>query len=178
MRGSGWVVLRGTGRAAVLGACVASALPLAGQAIAHEQGPSPACPVAVMAKYVPSAALRLVQPGVPGEARKPLYVTFGMAMAPQKTVVSARLVVRGMTEQGGVMPAGVSAKSPWLERTMAVNVAKNAAGVQSGTVWLTGFGAVSDVRVDSITYASGEVWKPSADESCHARTSATTQVAR
>jgi len=127
------------------------------------------CPSVVTARYVPGAALRLVNPGKAGEARKPLYMSFGaVGQGEGERITQALVTVRGMTEKGGVIPAGAVAASPMLERTFSVNVGANPAGLQSGTVWLTGFGGVGDVRVDSITYGSGRVWKAAADGGCHA----------
>lgn len=129
----------------------------------------------VTAKYVPGAALRPVRPASPGEARKPLHLSFGPAGAGDgERITQALVTVRGISEKGGVIPAGtVAAASPWMERTLSLNVAANPAGLQSGTVWLTGFGGVGDVRIDSITYANGSVWKATARQSCHASTGLT-----
>jgi hypothetical protein len=132
---------------------------------------SAGCPVAVTARYVPGATVRPVVPGGSAEARQPLHVSFGALGAGQELkILRAQITVRGISEKGGVIPAGVGVGSPWLERTFTVNVAANAAGVLSSTVWLTGFGGVSDVRVDSMTYANGTVWNSSAEASCHAAT--------
>jgi hypothetical protein len=139
------------------------------------------CPVMVTAKYVPGATVRPVVPGG-GNARQPLHVTFGTLVkepryglnfpGPAIEVREARISVRGISEKGGVIPAGVAAgsPSPWLEKTFTVDVAANAAGVLSATIWLSGYGAVSDVRVDSMTYADGKTWKASEQETCHAST--------
>jgi hypothetical protein len=129
------------------------------------------CPMMVTARYVPGAALRPVNPGTPGEARKPLNLSFGPASTvATERITQAQVTVRGMTEKGGVIPAGTAPGSPLLERNFSVNVAANAAGLQSGTVWLTGFGGVGDVRIDSITYGNGRVWKLESSQSCHALT--------
>ena len=131
---------------------------------------STACPVAVMAKYIPDARIVLVGPAAKGDARQPLQLSFGMkAEGDEKPVAQATVTVRGISEKGGVIPAEAKS-SPWLVQTFTVNVGTNAAGVQSGTVWLNGYGGVSEVRIDSIRYANGAVWKPDANESCHAST--------
>jgi hypothetical protein len=141
--------------------------------VAREAPVSAGCPVVVTAKYVPGATIRPVQPDAGGVERQPLHVSFGPLAAKQELKIEhAQVTVRGMTEKGGVIPAGVSASSPWLQKTFTVDVAMNAAGVLSSTVWLSGFGSVSDVRVDSITYANGTVWNVSAEEKCHAPTGA------
>jgi hypothetical protein len=128
------------------------------------------CPVAVMAKYLPDARVVLVGPASKGDSREPLHMSFGMkSSVKDKVVVQATVTVRGMSEKGGVVPANATS-SPWLVQTYTVNVGTNAAGVQSGTVWLNGYGGISDVRIDSIRYANGVEWKPAADESCHALT--------
>lgn len=148
--------------------------------VAHATNSS-SCPVMVTAKYVPGATVRPVVPGG-GNARQPLHVTFGTLVkepryglnfpSPGIEVREARISVRGISEKGGVIPAGVAAgsPSPWLEKTFTVDVAANAAGVLSATIWLSGYGAVSDVRVDSMTYADGKTWKASEQETCHAST--------
>lgn len=164
----------GTVRLAVLLGASSVTAPGFGQAqpvVARDAPVSVGCPVVVTAKYVPDAALRPVQPTVGGVERQPLHVSFG-PLGPKQDlkIVHAQVTVRGISEKGGVIPAGVSAESPWLEKTFPVNVATNAAGVLSGTVWLSGFGAVSYVSVDSITYANGTVWNASAEERCHAST--------
>jgi hypothetical protein len=144
-----------------------------GQAVAHD-APGRDCPVMVTARYVPGAALRPVQPAAGGAEWKPLHLSFGVAgSAEGEKITGALITVRGMTEKGGVIPAGVATGSPWLEKTLTVKVGANAAGLLSSTAWLNGFGGVSDVRVDSITYGNGRVWRPSGTESCHARTGST-----
>ncbi|HEY8998126.1 MAG TPA: hypothetical protein VIM60_09515 [Edaphobacter sp.] len=142
------------------------------QKVVAEAVPAGACPTTVTAKYVPGAALRLVNPGSPGEARKPLQLSFGPAgEKDSERITQALVTVRGISEKGGVIPARTTAAaSPWVERTFSLNVGVNPAGLQSGTLWLTGFGGVGDVRIDSITYANGRVWKATAQQSCHAHT--------
>ncbi len=161
-------------RVAVLAAMGLSAMSVSGQSqkVVAEALPAGACPTTVTAKYVPGAALRPVNPGSPGEARKPLQLSFGPAGETDgERITQALVTVRGISEKGGVIPAGTSAAtSPWVERTLSLNVAANPAGLQSGTVWLTGFGGVGDVRIDSITYANGRVWKATVQQSCHAHT--------
>jgi hypothetical protein len=141
----------------------------------------------VTAKYVPDAVIRPVGPVESSAARRPLHVTFGTMthssfadVTPGQSleVSEARITVRGMTEKGGVIPAGVAAGSPWQEKTFTVNVTKNPAGVLSSTVWLTGFGSVGDVRVDSLTFSDGKTWKATASESCHATTGSVLRSAR
>lgn len=163
----------GLQRVALLSAVGLSAVSVSGQSqkVVAEAMPVGACPMTVTAKYVPGAALRPVNPGSPGEARKPLHLSFGPAGDANGRITQALVTVRGISEKGGVIPAGTSAAaSPWVERTLSLNVAVNPAGLQSGTVWLTGFGGVGDVRIDSITYANGLVWKAASKQSCHALT--------
>jgi len=162
----------------------ATALPLLAGAqtkpVVAQITPAVGCPVMVTAKYVPGAAIRPVGPPTDTSSRQPLHVSFGSVtqgsfgnIDPGATleVREARVRVRGITEKGGVIPAGVTApSSPWLEKTFTVNVTRNAAGVLTSTIWLTGYGAVSDVRVDGLTFADGKTWKPAPQESCHAAT--------
>ena len=151
-----------------------SGAPVLGQSqkVVAEAVPVGRCPTTVTAKYVPGAALRPVNPGSPGEARKLLHLSFGPAgTADGERITQALVTVRGISEKGGVIPAATTAAtSPWVERTFSLNVGVNPAGLQSGTVWLSGFGGVSDVRIDSITYANRKVWRSTAQQSCHAYT--------
>jgi len=155
--------------------CLAQSQPV----VAHATQPS-SCPVMVTAKYVPGAALRPVAPAADSVSRQPLHLTFGTLTkepryglnlpGPPTEVREAKVTVRGITEKGGLIPAGVSSSSPLLQKTFTISVTRNPAGVLTSTIWLTGFGGVSDVSVDALTYADGTAWRPTATESCHVTT--------
>jgi hypothetical protein len=138
------------------------------------------CPVMVTAKYIPGAALRPVNPATNGPSRQPLHLSFGttaqmsfgsVLQGVPLDVREVQVRVRGITEKGGVIPVETTAfPSPWLEKTFTVNVNRNSAGVLTSTIWLTGYGAVSGVRIDTMTFADGKTWKADAQQSCHVST--------
>jgi hypothetical protein len=156
--------------ALLLGTC---SLTTAGFGQAQEEPRNTGCPVLVSAKYVPDAAIRPVRPEPGSVVRQPLHITFGeVAHGQDLKILHAQITVRGITEKGGVIPVGSvqSPQSPWVEKAFTVDVARNPAGILASTIWLTGFGGVSDVRVDSITYANGTVWNASENKICRAST--------
>ncbi len=106
--------------------------------------------------------------------RGPLHLNFGsvlqqgFAAGELAEVIAARVTVSGMTGKGGILPTDAAMASPLLRKSFTVRVAPNSQGLLSATIWLTGFGAVRDVRVDALTYADGSIWRGTAQQGCHA----------
>jgi hypothetical protein len=134
------------------------------------------CPALVKAKYVPSARLVPVAPKASASMEAPtwpLYVDFTPTLG--KVVVQARITVRGISAQGGVIPAAAGdAQGPWLAQTFEMSTAsKDGSKAVSGTVWLTGYGAIESVRLDWAMFADGTTWTSSPQQRCYAAQTAT-----
>lgn len=187
------------------------ALPLSAQVSGTRVNPA-ACPVTIMASYMPGAALRPItpvsaasgltttrstaasaSPAAPATTaeRRALHLSFGPAPAPgEEAITSASFTVSGIDERGGILLTSTSAPvatqardagkpgSPMIEHSYTIRVAANPAGLQSGIAWLTGFGGIRQVRIDSLTYSSGRTWSPKANSTCEAYTGSVLRSAR
>jgi hypothetical protein len=146
--------------------------------------PDSGCPMVIKATYVPAARFLLVDPVAPGEQRWPLHVDFETRKG--WIVVGALITVSGVSVEGSILPLkaeesmGSSEKKPasrpgpWLVQTFTIHTSASPQGM-SGTVWLTGFGGIESVRVDSI-YINGSghsspasVWVPPEKGACYAQ---------
>jgi hypothetical protein len=128
------------------------------------------CPALVKARYVPSARLVPVAPKAVDSTKAPewpLYVDFTPLLG--RVVVQARITVRGISAQGGVIPAFGDAQGPWLTRSFEMSTAaKDGNKAVSGTVWLAGYGAIESVRLDWAMFSDGTTWTSSPLQRCYA----------
>ena len=88
-------------------------------------------------------------------------------------IVHAQVSIRGISTEGGaIIPASTDQASPWIVKTFDTNVTEDSKGNGTATVWLSHFGGIDQVRLNSLTYDDGSTWHSSAQKTCYAVSSA------
>lgn len=83
-------------------------------------------------------------------------------------IVGVRMTAYGHNSQGQVTPARTAADdSSTIKKTLDLKLKVDPKSDASASILLTGFTAVTYINVDSIRYAGGSTWHPSALQTCH-----------
>ena len=83
-------------------------------------------------------------------------------------VLGVRVTAYGLNSKGQVTPARTAANaSSAMQTTVDLNLKIDPKSVGSADIVLTGFTSVTLLNVDSIRYAGGSTWQPSAQRTCH-----------
>lgn len=128
------------------------------------------CPVIIRAQYSPGARLVPVGPAAAGERREPLRLYFSPDITHK--IVHAQISVRGISVEGGILPANAGHTSPWIVKTFDLDITEDSQGKGRATVWLSDIGGVAQVRLNSLTYDDGSTWTSSEQKTCYAVTGA------
>ncbi|MGA9959743.1 MAG: hypothetical protein WBQ06_15750 [Acidobacteriaceae bacterium] len=82
--------------------------------------------------------------------------------------VGVRVTAYGLNAKGQVTPANVESNdSSAIEKTIDLKLKVNPKSTGSVELVLTGFTSVTYLNVDSIQYAGGSTWQPTAQRTCH-----------
>ena len=83
-------------------------------------------------------------------------------------ILELRVTAYGLNAKGQVTPAREAAnKSSAMQETFDLNLKVDPKSMGSVDLVLTGFTSVTFLNVDSIRYAGGSTWQPSALRTCH-----------
>jgi hypothetical protein len=83
-------------------------------------------------------------------------------------IVGVRVTAYGLNAKGQLTPANVESNdSSAIEKTVDLKLTVNPKSMGSVDLELTGFTSVTLLSVDSIQYAGGSTWQPSATHTCH-----------
>jgi hypothetical protein len=83
-------------------------------------------------------------------------------------IVGVRVTAYGLNAKGQLTPANVQSNdSSAIEKTVDLKLSVNPKSIGSVDLQLTGFTSVTLLNVDSIQYAGGSTWQPSATHTCH-----------
>lgn len=83
-------------------------------------------------------------------------------------IVGVRVTAYGLNAKGLITPAEtVSSDSSAMQKSFDLKFKVNPKSTASVELGLTGFTAVSFLNVDSIRYAGGSTWQPTAQRTCH-----------
>ena len=83
-------------------------------------------------------------------------------------IVGVRVTAYGLNAKGQLTPAvTATTNSSAMQKSFELNLKVNPKSVDSVDLVLTGFTAVTFLNVDSIRYAGGSTWQPSAQHTCH-----------
>jgi hypothetical protein len=83
-------------------------------------------------------------------------------------IVGVRVTAYGLNAKGQVTPAETASdNSSAMQKSFDLKLKVNPKSIGSVDLVLTGFTAVTYLNVDSIRYARGSTWQPSAQHTCH-----------
>ena len=83
-------------------------------------------------------------------------------------IVGVRLTAYGLNAKGQLTPAKTASNaSSAMQKTFDLKLKVDPKSVGSVDLVLTGFTAVTYLNVDSIRYAGGSKWQPTAQRTCH-----------
>lgn len=83
-------------------------------------------------------------------------------------IVGVRVTAYGLNAKGQLTPANAESNdSSAIEKTVDLKLKVNPKSTRSVELALNGFTAVTYLNVDSIRYAGGSTWQPSALHACH-----------
>ena len=83
-------------------------------------------------------------------------------------IVGVRVTAFGLNAKGQVTPANATiADSSAIQKSFDLNLKVNPKSTGSVELVLTGFTSVTYLNVDSIQYAGGSTWQPTAQRTCH-----------
>ncbi|MHB1937693.1 MAG: hypothetical protein ACYCOR_14035 [Acidobacteriaceae bacterium] len=83
-------------------------------------------------------------------------------------IVAVRLTAYGLNSRGQLTPARTTADdSSTIHKTVDLKLKVNPKSNASADIFLAGFTSVTLINVDSIRYANGSTWTPSAAHTCH-----------
>ena len=83
-------------------------------------------------------------------------------------IVGVRVTAYGLNANGQLTPAELaSSSSSAIEKTVDLNLKVDPKSIGSVELVLNGFTAVTYLNVDSIRYAGGSTWQPTAQRTCH-----------
>jgi hypothetical protein len=118
------------------------------------------CPAVFKAQQGGMGDLVSVGPGKTPDAGVSQRIHLSAAvMLDSRTVVSASVIVHGLTPQSRVMPVESRDDRAQASRRLEVSFNNRGAGESAADMTVRGFSAVFSIDVDSITYADGSTWK-------------------
>jgi hypothetical protein len=124
------------------------------------------CPVGLFAERRSELVTRLAEDGQPTGPAQGLHISLihlGTA------ITSAEITVYGVTSRAGTLPVGFAASaSNEISKTFVLHPGDERKGSQEATVWMHQVGALTRVKLNSLTYADGSVWHESEGSRCHA----------
>ena len=83
-------------------------------------------------------------------------------------ILGVRVTAYGLNAKGQVTPARAAANAPpAIQKTFDLKLKVDPKSMGSVDLVLTGFSSVTFLNVDSIRYAGGSTWQPSAQRTCH-----------
>jgi hypothetical protein len=83
-------------------------------------------------------------------------------------IVGVRVTAYGLNAKGQLTPAETaSSDSAAMQKSFDLKFTVNPKSTASVKLALTGFTAVTFLNVDSIRYAGGSTWQPTAQQTCH-----------
>ena len=82
-------------------------------------------------------------------------------------IVGVRVTAYGLNAKGQVTPAEAANNSSAMQKTFDLKLQVDPKSMGTVDLVLTGFTAVTFLNVDSIRYAGGSTWQPSAQHTCH-----------
>jgi hypothetical protein len=83
-------------------------------------------------------------------------------------IVGVRVTAYGLNAKGQLTPANVESNdSSAIEKTINLDLKVNPKSTGSVELMLNGFTTVTYLSVDSIRYARGSTWQPTAQHTCH-----------
>ncbi|MHB1960186.1 MAG: hypothetical protein ACYCO5_14330 [Acidobacteriaceae bacterium] len=83
-------------------------------------------------------------------------------------IIGVRITAYGLNSKGQVTPARTTADdSSAIKKTLDLKLKVEPKSNASTDILLTGFTSVAYINVDSIRYADGSTWTPSAAHTCH-----------
>lgn len=83
-------------------------------------------------------------------------------------IVGVRVTAYGLNAKGQITPADAEANtSSAMQKSFDLKLSVDPKSTGSVDLVLSGFTAVSYLNVDSIRYAGGSTWQPSAQQICH-----------
>ena len=83
-------------------------------------------------------------------------------------IVGVRVTAYGLNATGQLTPAETnSSASSAMQKSFDLNLKVNPKSTESLELMLNGFTAVTYLNVDSIRYAGGSKWQPTAQHTCH-----------
>jgi len=101
----------------------------------------------------------------PGPSQN-LHLTF--TNTSYSEIVGVRVTAYGLNAKGQITPAETaSSNSSAMQKSFDLNFKVNPKSIGSVELALTGFTAVTFLNVDSIRYAGGSTWQPTAQHTCH-----------
>ncbi|MGC1781000.1 MAG: hypothetical protein WA708_00610 [Acidobacteriaceae bacterium] len=136
-------------------------------AVMHGTTPATNCPVGMQAQQqVGQGALDLA-------ARQPKGIAQSLRLSLNNStfqeIVSVRITVLGFNAKGRMAPAQMAeAKSSEITKSLDLKIKVGPKSHASLNILLPDFTSVRVVNLDSIRYADGSNWKPTAVSTCHA----------
>jgi hypothetical protein len=97
---------------------------------------------------------------------QPLHLTLNNST--YLKIVGVRVTAYGLNAKGQLTPAETATDSPSaMQKSFDLKLNVDPKSTGSVDLMLAGFTAVTYLNVDSIQYAGGSTWQPSAQQTCH-----------
>ena len=136
------------------------------------------CPIEIRAQKNLSVGQLQKLPSSSDQNRGPsqnLHLTLTNSTFSQ--IVGVRITAYGLNSKGQVTPARTTADdSSAIRKTLDLKLKADPKSNASTDILLTGFTSVTYINVDSIRYAGGSTWLPSALRTCHVVPDATVLI--
>jgi len=127
------------------------------------------CPVDILAQKGFSAGQFQNVPDKDQQASGPsqsLHLTLNNST--YSKIIGVRVTAYGLNAKGQLTPAETATDSPSaMQKSFDLKLNVDPKSTGSVDLMLAGFTAVSYLNVDSIQYAGGTKWQPSAQQTCH-----------
>jgi hypothetical protein len=125
------------------------------------------CPVSLRARQSAAASARQVLGGRPGGIAQLLHLT--VRDRDSRQVVAASVTVHGYAGQGRIAQTTLGQDRPNAAKVLKVRFVAGDPGQFASDLSVPGFTAAISVRVNSVTFGDGSMWKPAPGEFCTSR---------
>jgi type 1 fimbria pilin len=129
---------------------------------------STSCPVDIRAQRALSGQLQQVPAQDHQNSGPSQNIHLTLNNSSYSEIVGVRVTAYGLNAKGQITPAETaSSNSSAMQKSFDLNFKVNPKSIGSVELALTGFTAVTFLNVDSIRYAGGSTWQPTAQHTCH-----------
>jgi hypothetical protein len=126
------------------------------------------CPVDFRAQKDPSGYLQQIPADSQRNSGPSQNLHLTLSNTSYSEIVGVRVTAYGLNAKGQITPAEMaSSDSAAMQKSFDLKLKVNPKSTASVELELTGFTAVSYLNVDSVRYAGGSTWQPTAQRTCH-----------